>query len=110
LSEPRYFVLPKARQDLASQAIYFSTEVGSDLGHRFLVSAHETFLLLSTQPEMGWKSKLRNADLKELRIFRVSGFERILVFYRPRESGLQILRVLHGSQNVQRLLRQQGIE
>jgi toxin ParE1/3/4 len=110
LSEPRYFVLPKARQDLASQAFYYSTEVSSELGHRFLVSAHETFSLLSTQPEMGWNSKLRNPELKGLRLFRVNGFEKILIFYRPRERGVQILRVLHGSQNLRRLLRQQGIE
>jgi toxin ParE1/3/4 len=110
LSEARYVVRPKADQDLDDQAFYYATEASPELGHRFLVSAHETFSLLSTQPEMGWNTKLRLAALRGLRLFRVTDFEKILILYRPLENGVEILRVLHGSQNVLRLLRRQGIE
>jgi toxin ParE1/3/4 len=110
LSEARYVIRPKADQDLDDQAFYYATEASAELGHRFLVSAHETFSLLSTQPEMGWNPKLRLPELHGLRLFRVSGFEKILILYRPIEKGVEILRVIHGSQNVRRLLRRQGIE
>lgn len=110
MSEARYTVRPKADQDLDDQALYYSTEANPELGHRFLVAAHETFSLLSTQPDMGWSPKLRLPELHRLRLFRVSGFEKILILYRPLENGVEILRVLHGSQNVLRLLRRQGIE
>ena len=110
MSEARYVIRPKADQDLDDQAFYYAAEAGPEVGHRFLVSAHETFLLLSTQPEMGWNPKLRLPELTGLRLFRVTGFEKILILYRPLENGVDILRVIHGSQNVRRLFRRQGIE
>jgi toxin ParE1/3/4 len=110
LSEVGYVIRPKADQDLDDEAFYYASEANAELGHRFLVSAHETFSLLSTQPQMGWNPKLRHPDLKGLRLFRVKGFEKILILYRPLENGVEILRVLHGSQNIQRLLRRQGVE
>ncbi len=110
MSEARYVVRPKADQDLDDQAFYYATEGSPELGHRFLVSAHETFSLLSTQPDMGWNPKLRPSALHGLRLFRVTGFEKILILYRPVENGGEISRVIHGSQNVRRLLRRQGIE
>ena len=105
MSEARYVIRPKADQDLDDQAFYYAAEAGPEVGHRFLVSAHETFLLLSTQPEMGWNPKLRLPELTGLRLFRVTGFEKILILYRPLENGVDILRVIHGSQNVRHLLR-----
>ena len=111
MSEPRYVIRPKADQDLEDQAYYYAVEATPELGHRFLVEAHETFALLATQPEMGWTPKLRHPGLKVLRLFRVSGsFEKILILYQPHENGVEVLRVLHGSQNLQRLLRREGIE
>ena len=110
MSEARYVIRPKADQDLDDQAFYYAAEAGPEVGHRFLVSAHETFLLLSTQPEMGWNPKLRLPELTGLRLFRVTGFEKILILYRPLENGVDILRVIHGSQNLRLLLRRQGID
>jgi hypothetical protein len=52
-----------------------------DVGHRFLLAAHETFTLLAKQPDVGWKPRLKHRDLTSLRIFRVSGFEKMLVLY-----------------------------
>ena len=89
MSEARYVVRPKADQDLDDQAFYYATEASPEVGHRFLVSVHETFSLLSTQPEMGWNPKLRLPALHGLRLFRVTGFEKILILYRsPTALGL----------------------
>jgi plasmid stabilization system protein ParE len=76
VSERGYLVRPKADQDLEDQAYYYATEASPEVGHRFLVAAHETFAFLATQPAMGWHSKLRHPELKTLRVFRVSGFEK----------------------------------
>ena len=46
---------------------------------------------------MGWNPKLRHRDLKGLRLLRVTGFEKLLILYRPLESGVEILRLVHGS-------------
>ncbi|MGH9783348.1 MAG: type II toxin-antitoxin system RelE/ParE family toxin [Terriglobia bacterium] len=106
----RYVVRPKADQDLEDQAFYLAREASPEVGHRFLVAAHQTFALLATQPEMGWHSRLKHPDLASLRVFRVSGFERILTLYRPRPDGVEILRVVHGSRNHRALLRREGLD
>lgn len=110
MSESRYVVRPRADQDLDDQAYYYATVARAELGHRFLVSAHETFALLATQPRMGWHSQLRHAQMRELRVFRVNGFERILVLYIPMVDGVEILRVVHGSRNLRALIRREGLE
>jgi toxin ParE1/3/4 len=106
----RYVIRPKADQDLDEQAYYFATQASPEVGHKFLLAAHETFSLLATQPEMGWHCRLKHPGLASLRAFRVSGFERLLVLYRPRPDGVEILRVVHGSRDLQALLRREGTE
>jgi toxin ParE1/3/4 len=95
---------------LDEQALYLAIEASPEVGHRFLLAAHETFLLLAKNPQMGWHARLKATELAGLRVFRVTGFERILVLYRPDDSGIEILRVLHGSRNLQALLGREGIE
>jgi len=90
-----------AGQDLDEQAYNYTTEASAELGHRFLVAAHDIFALLATQPKMGWQPQLRHQKLKQLRVFRVRGFERMLVLYLPMTDGVEILRVIHGSRNLQ---------
>ncbi|MBI3696648.1 MAG: type II toxin-antitoxin system RelE/ParE family toxin [Acidobacteria bacterium] len=70
----RYVVRPKADQDLDDEAYYLAKEASPEVGHRFLVAAHETFSLLATQPEMGWHCRLKHPGVASLRVFRVSGF------------------------------------
>lgn len=105
-----YVVRPKADHDLDEQAYYLATKAGPELGHRFLVAAHETFALLASQPEMGWHGNLKNRLLASLRAFRVAGFETMLVLYRPSLDGVEILRVIHASRNIVALLNGTGVE
>ena len=107
MSNARYVLRPRTERDLDAQALYYASEAGSELGHRFLVAAHETIANLAIHPRMGWPSRLERASLKELRIFRVKGFEKILILYLPLPNGVEILRVVHGSQNLQALIRRQ---
>lgn len=78
-----YVVRPRADQDLDDQAYYLATQAAPDLGHHFLLAAHETFALLATQPQIGWHPRLKQPDLASLRVFQVTGFEKMLIFYRP---------------------------
>jgi plasmid stabilization system protein ParE len=59
---------------------------------------------------MGWHSRLSHPKLKQLRVFRVKGFERILILYLPLPDGVEILRVVHGSRNLEVLLRREDLE
>ena len=103
-------VSPKADQDLEGHAAYLAEVAGSDIGHRFLLAADETFVLLSRNPGIGWSPRLRSAQLKGLRIFSISGFEKMLAFYRPTDQGIEVLRVVHGSRNLLQFFRRERIE
>jgi toxin ParE1/3/4 len=100
VNESRYEIRPKADQDLDEQAYYYALVADSELGHRFLVAAHDTFALLAMQPNMGWQSRHKHAGLEGLRIFRVKDFEKSLILYRPLLDGAEILRVVHASRDL----------
>jgi toxin ParE1/3/4 len=105
----RYVVRPKADKDLDEQALYLAEQATAELGHRFLIAAHGTFTLLATQPNMGWHPRLKHPSLTSLRVFRISGFDRMLILYRPITDGVEIVRVIHASRDIERLLRREGI-
>lgn len=106
----RYVIRPKADQDLDEQAYYLSTLGSPEVGHRFLVAAHETFELLSRRPSIGWGAHLQVPELTFLRMFTISGFDKMLVLYRPVPHGIEVLRVIHGSRNLVLLLKREGVE
>lgn len=100
-----YVIRPQADRDLEEQAYYYATVASPAVGHRFLLAAHDTFALLAAQPNIGWHRRLKRTALKSLRIFRVKGFENTLIFYLPKNDGVDILRVIHGSRNLDALWR-----
>ena len=101
----RYVLRPKADLDIDDEAYYLASEASPEVGHRFLFAAHETFSLLASQPNIGWRFRVTNSALGELRVFRVSGFEKMLILYRPLSDGIEVFRVVHGSRNLQALFR-----
>jgi toxin ParE1/3/4 len=105
----RYVLRPTADQDLDQEAYPLATEAGTETGHRFLVAARETFALLSTQPQTGWPLRLRNPRLASQRVFRISGFEKMLVLYSLVSSGIEIVRVIHGSRDLVAFLRRERL-
>jgi hypothetical protein len=61
--------------------------------------------LLSTQPESGAAFFARKPELQNMRQFPVSdGFGKILLFYFPLQDGVDLVRVVHGSRDLERLL------
>jgi len=106
----RYLIRPKADQDLEEQAFYLAQQAGPEMGHRFLVAAHETFTLLASKPGIVWHSRLNHPQLTDLRFFRISGFEKMLVLYLPVSAGIEILRVIHGSRNLMAIINREGLK
>jgi toxin ParE1/3/4 len=104
----RYVVLPKADRDLDDASDYLVNERGLEVGLSFPVAAQETFDLLASQPAMGWQCRLKNPALDSVRVFRVTRFERFLIFYRPAPECIEILRVLHSSQDLDALFAKKG--
>ncbi|NQT36306.1 MAG: type II toxin-antitoxin system RelE/ParE family toxin [Planctomycetes bacterium] len=51
-------------------------------------------------PEMGALCWFRSPQATDVRVWSIGGFENHLVFYRPIESGIDVIRVIHGARDV----------
>ena len=61
--------------------------------------------MLAGQPEAGYRFFVRRPELQGMRRFPLSdGFEKTLLFYVPRNEGIEMVRVLHGNRDLERLL------
>lgn len=86
-------------------------EAGLDTGLRFPSEAFATFNLLAANWQMGWSCKIRNPKLKDARTFPCCGpIDKYLIFYQPHHDRIEIPRVLHGSQDLESLMKRSGIE
>ena len=94
---------PLVIRDLIELATYIA-EDNLDASDRFLVAAEETFNQLAKTPWMGKLSQFSNPNLADIRQQAVKGFKKYLVFYRPTDLGVEILRVIHGARDIQAIL------
>jgi toxin ParE1/3/4 len=78
---------------------------------RFLDAAEATIRQLAAFPGLGVRYDSEHPVLAELRFFPISRFKNDLIFYRPLTDGIVVLRVLHGAQDIQRILAEDfGLE
>jgi toxin ParE1/3/4 len=96
-------ILPEADRDLDEQAEYLSRG-RRGVGQRFYQAAQRTFDQLARMPGLGSPQEFQNPRLAGVRCARISGFEKHLIFYRPIQDGIEVLRVLHGARDVQGIL------
>ena len=94
-----------ARRDLIGQWVWYAENADIDTADQFLKVADETSKMLARQPEAGYRFFVRRPELQGLRRFPLSGgFEKILLFYFPLPEGIDLVRVVHGSRDLERLL------
>jgi toxin ParE1/3/4 len=96
---------PQTVQDLDEHAVFLQRD-SAQVAIRFLDQAESTFQLLADMPGMGRLYESGNPRLVGLRCFHVSGFENHLIFYRPVEGGIEVVRVLHGARDIRSILAQ----
>jgi toxin ParE1/3/4 len=97
-------VRPAADRDLGDQAEYLAAHQNLETSLRFYRAAEETLRLLASQPKMGKLTQYRNPLLAGVRVLPLKHFPKHLVFYRPLEHGIEVVRVLHGARDVESLL------
>jgi toxin ParE1/3/4 len=100
-----FILAPDVEEELTAIAEYI-TEHDPDAADRFIEAAYETFTKLANQPGMGRTRRFRASRLKNLRSFRVSGFDDYLIFYSPSAEGIEVYHVFHGARNLERLFRE----
>ncbi len=100
-----------ARTDLVEIVHYYIGKGSPATARRFRVQAEATVQRLASIPGLGACYDHENPALAGLRYFPVSRFKKLLVFYRPAEDAIEIVRVLHGARELSRILEEElGVE
>lgn len=97
---------PRARQDLLDHALWLG-EADPRTAERFLHAAEGAFVRLQEHPQIGSPRILAHPQLRELRMWPIPGFERILIFYLAQSSQVEVVRVLHAARDILSILRQE---
>lgn len=101
---PRRIVLtPAAERELDSAADRLALAEGVGLALRFLASAEATFRRLSERPWLGRRRSFEHPELRDVRSWRLKGFDNWLVFYRASGDELTIVSVVHGARDLDAL-------
>lgn len=93
------FLLPQAEADLDSHCLYLAENADVETALRFNDAAFSSFELLCGTPMVGVSREYLNPTLLGLRMWFVKDFENYLIFYQIHENLIQIVRVLHSSQD-----------
>jgi toxin ParE1/3/4 len=97
---PKVTRKPEVRHDLLAIADHIAQD-SLNAALRFLDAAEESFKFLSRNPEIGHLCQFENPETVGMRIWRVQGFENYLVFYRPINNGVDIVRVIYGGRDLE---------
>lgn len=93
---------PRAKADLLEHCVYVGEE-NLDAAGQFLEATEAAFAKLATMPRMGRRWQSNHPRLDAIRVWPIPGWK-YLVFYRPTEQGIDVVRVLHGAQDVAPLI------
>ena len=88
-------------EELVSLSFYLA-EDDEDIAQDFLNSCDKTFQFLAENRFTGSIRKFKNSKLSEVRMWRVKGYEKYLIFYQPLDYGVKILHVLHSATDYNR--------
>jgi len=94
---PRILKRPEAQNDL-DEIWWFIAQDSPDNADKFLDRVQDSCLTLADFPKMGVS---RNEIKNSLRSQTIGNY---LIFYFPLEDGIDIIRVIHGSRDMERLL------
>ena len=85
---------------MEDQALYLFQQ-SPDASDRFIAACQSDFEKLAAMPGMGARREFHNPKAAGIRSWVLSGFPNHLVFYRPVDVGIEVLRVLHGARDIQ---------
>jgi len=89
-----YQIRPQAEADLDGHARNIARD-NLEAGLRLYDLAEETYQMLKDMPFTGAIYHTNKSGLMGMRYMPIKGFSRYLVFYKPKDGGVDIIRVLH---------------
>jgi toxin ParE1/3/4 len=94
-----YVLTPAADRDVDEHFLY-TGERSHDAAVRLLHALDASLERLATMPELGQRQEFGRKGLAGLRVWQIQGFENYLIFYRPIEHGIEVLRLLHAARDI----------
>ena len=88
----------QAVRDIEESFVYIA-ENDLDRAVYFLVAVEETIEMIAKNPFIGSVRQFQNAKLKNLRMWRVKGYENHLIFYAVEENEIKIVRFLNAKRD-----------
>lgn len=95
---------PEAKADLIDVYAFIGKR-SLDAADRFLRAADTTFERLAARPGINPSYETGNPEYPEVRVATVDRFKKYLIFYRPIDEGIEVLRVVHGARDLGHLFR-----
>ncbi|GAP94081.1 type II toxin-antitoxin system RelE/ParE family toxin [Leptolyngbya sp. NIES-2104] len=96
-------IRPAASNDI-DQHVSYLAENDPSAAMRFFDAARQTFANLARTPGIGKIYRAGEDETQNIRRWAVKGFKSHLIFYRFDHEVVEIIRVLHGAQDIERIL------
>src|SRR5215203_1949868 len=96
------FKRPQAERDIEECFVYIA-EDNLDVGVTFLVAVEDAIEQLARFPLLGKERQFTEKRFQNVRMWKVKNFENYLIFYTVAEDRIEIVRVLHGSRDIEDL-------
>ncbi len=88
-------------EELVNLSFYLA-ENDELVAQTFLNACDDTFQFLAANRLIGSQREFDCEELSDVRMWRVKGFEKYLIFYVPTDRGIRILHILHSSTDYNR--------
>lgn len=96
----RYVLAPEAAADLIQIWLYIKKQTSVDVADRVESVIRERIVFLANNPGAGhWRKNLTD---KPVKFFPVYSY---LIIYRPNTNPLQVVSIIHGRRDVERILQ-----
>lgn len=102
MSERRVYRRPQARADVLEIFEYIAAE-NPEAAYRFIRAVRESEEMLLAMPKMAPVSHFGLQRFPAMRHRPVKGFNNYLIFYQPIAQGIDVVRVLYGARDLERL-------
>jgi toxin ParE1/3/4 len=100
----KLIICNRATQDLRQQANCILGNGSAGAAEQFLELAEATFAQILTVPRIGKSIGFVLERMGEVRQWRIKNFQDYLIFYRVQDDQIEILRILHGSRDLEGIL------
>ncbi|MFY9680218.1 MAG: type II toxin-antitoxin system RelE/ParE family toxin [Candidatus Sulfotelmatobacter sp.] len=93
-----------AVNDILEQGVWYGQRSGRALAKRWESEVTAALTRIKKNPRSAAKCSFRADELQGIRRMSIGGFPRHLIFYRAGKKEIRILRIVHGTRDLESLL------